>query len=456
MKIRTKLTVQFSLIVIIIVISLSLIIYLFSANYRTNQFYERLEGKAITTVRLLIEVAEVDSILLRIIESKDKTVLYNEKIIVVNDKDDIIFDSRKEIDIAFENNIYEKIRKNNIQYGIIKNYEYVGLLFKNNEKEFVVIASAYDFYGMQKIKNLSYILISCLILMVFISMFLGWYFSGRALKPISEMIKQVKGITSNNLKARLEKSKNKDELAELAKTFNLLLDEMEIAFNMQKEFVSNVSHELRNPLTVIKSQIDVTLLKEREIKEYIETIESISEDITNLSHTTNSLLLLAQTSSNLLNHTYIDTRIDEILWNARQLLIKKSDSFRININFKKLPQDDNDFNIEANNILLRNAFVNLMENACNYSDNKTVNISIERIDDFIEIYFSDNGIGISNEDLTKIFKPFYRGHNTKGVEGHGIGLSLVKNIINIHKGAITIHSELKKGTTVKIQLPVKQ
>ncbi|OQA01048.1 MAG: Sensor kinase CusS [Bacteroidetes bacterium ADurb.Bin408] len=453
MKIRSRLTFQFSFIVSVTILFISLVVYVISANYRRNQFVERLENKAMTTVKLLVEIKQVDSLLLKVIESADRTILYKEKVVIIDPQDNIIFDSRENINFSYDKNLIDAIRQKKKIFDVQNGFEYVGLCYKEKGQEYIAIASAYDIFGINKLKNLRNILLLCFLFSVFLTIILGWFFAGKTLSPIKSMIQQVKNITSENLSARIDKSKNQDELTELAGTFNLMLDEVENSFNIQKQFVSNASHELKTPLTSIRSQIDVSLLSRRTPEEYENTLKSLSEDIKGLSETINNLLLLAQTSGTISNITLLDTRLDEIIWQAQKLVQSKKPYYKVKLNFSKIPEDTNELIIKANYVLLRNAFFNIMDNACKFSENHTVNVSINCSSKMFEIIFSDTGIGISQDDLKNLFKPFFRGSNVQNYKGHGIGMSLVKNIIAVHKGDISIDSEINKGTRIKLVFP---
>lgn len=453
MKIRSRLTLQFSFIVSITILIISVVVYIISANYRRNQFRERLENKAITTIKLLVEENQVDSLLLKVIESADRTILFKEKVVIIDPYDNVIFDSRQEISFHYNRSLIKAIRHKKKIFEEQNDFEFVGLSYMEKGQEYIAIASAYDIYGINKLKNLRNILFLCFLFSVVLSIFSGWFFAGRTLSPIKTMMQQVRNITSENLSARVSKSKNQDELAELAGTFNSMLDEIENTFNIQKQFVSNASHELKTPLTSIRSQIDVSLLNKRTAVEYESTLKSLLEDINGLSDTINNLLLLAQTSGTISNITLIDTRLDEIIWQAQNLVQGKKPNYKVRINFLKIPEETNELNIKANYLLLRNAFFNLMDNACKFSGNHTVNVSINYTKTFFEIIFTDTGIGISEEDLKNLFKPFFRGSNVLNYQGHGIGMSLVKNIIAVHRGEITISSEINKGTSIRLVFP---
>jgi len=453
LKIRTRLSLNFASIVASVFILFSLSIYLFSSEYRHSQFVSRLEEKAFTTAKLLFEVEQVDSVLLKIIEAKDQTILYQEKTIIFNNQNQIIFDTQDDILNTYDAEILDRIRHEKRVVEIQTDREWVGVLYTEDQNEFVVISSAYDFFGFNKLKNLRNILYISLGVGMIIIVFLGWFFAGRALQPISEIVNQVSNISSQNLHLRLDEGNKKDEIAQLSQNFNSMLERVEKAFIAQKDFVANASHELRNPLTVIKSQIDIALLSPRANEEYKKLLLSLSDDINNLSSITNNLLLLAQTTSDYTNFTFVHCRIDDILWQARKNVLDRNAEYLIYISFEKEPENENQLVIFCNNVLLRNAFSNLMDNGCKFSNDHSVNVSINFEDSTIILSFSDSGIGIAEEEKENILKPFYRGQNSINFSGNGIGLSLVNNIMKIHKGSFEINSEINVGTTIKIYLP---
>jgi len=453
LKIRTQLSLYFALIVASLILFFSINVYIFSSEYRHSQFMSRLEEKANTTAKLLFEVEQVDSLLLKIIESADQTILFHEKLVIFNHENQVIFDSKEDLFVDYPTDLFSEIRLK--QKVILKNdsNEMIGIVYKENDNEYIVIASAYDFFGFKKLKNLIQILLINFILSIIFITILGWFFANKALSPILKVIEKVSSITSNNLHLRLNEGNKSDEIAMLSNTFNEMLERLEAAFIAQKDFVSNASHELRTPLTAIKSEIDVSLLSDRSNEDYKKTLKSLSDDIHNISDLINGLLILAQTNTDFSRYSFVHQRIDEILWQARKLILTKQPHYNVLIDFKTEPQDENQLILHCNYILLRTAFINLIENACKFSDNSTCQVSINFETNRIFLEFIDNGIGICIEDHENIFKPFYRGQNSNHVYGHGIGLSLVDNIIKIHNGSIELISEVNKGSIFKITLP---
>ncbi len=222
----------------------------------------------------------------------------------------------------------------------------------------------------------------------------------------------------------------------LAATFNNMLERLEQAFLIQKNFVSNASHELRTPLTSIIGQIDVALLNPRTTDEYSSTLMSIREDLSTFVELSNKLLLLAQTDSKVPTFSVVNMRIDELLWQARQEVIKKNQNFTVHISFENPLVDEQMLEFKGSEQLIKAAFTNLLENGCKYSGNRTCSVQIDITEQHIVLRFLNQAEHFSEEEKEMIFNPFFRASNSIGIQGHGIGLSLVKNIISIHNGTL--------------------
>lgn len=281
----------------------------------------------------------------------------------------------------------------------------------------------------------------------------GWFFSGRALKPISDVVKKVEDISITSLNLRVLEGNGADEIGRLAKTFNKMLERLETSFGMQKTFIANASHELMTPLTSINGQLEVLMMKDRSAIEYKSALESVLDDIKSLIDLSNRLLLIARTSAEDPVNFNKKLRIDEILWQTQEEITRFNNSYHINISMDNSLTDSDQMIIVGDDSLLKVAVSNLIDNACKYSSDRTVDIKFRHIEKFIEVVFADRGIGIPDKDLQKIFEPFYRGTNTHSISGSGIGLPLVNQIIKNHNGTMKISSQLGKGTSVTILLP---
>jgi signal transduction histidine kinase len=452
MKIRTRLTLLFTTIFALITIGGSLAIYISSANYREEQFYDRIKGNAVNTARLLLQVDEIDNKLLRIIK-QNTTTLVSEQILIYNSQNQRIYNSNETIDTKIDTTFLNTVRrKNSVKYRE-KDKEFLGIIFRDNSDKYVVIGSAIDKYGFGKLQNLEVTLVLVSLSALIITLIAGWLFAGQALKPIARVISEVDDISASKLHERLSEGNGTDEIASLAITFNKMLERLESAFKMQRNFISYASHELRTPLTAITAQLDVMLQKPRDTEYYRKVSLSILEDIQQLSILANGFLNLANASLDKSEIRFEVLRVDELLWQVRDEILKVNPGYKVNIAYKEFPEQESTLETNANDQLLKVAFSNIIDNACKYSEDKQVNVDIDILPKKIKITFADNGVGIPKEDLNKIFEPFYRANNVKPIKGHGLGLSLTHRIIKLHDGSLHINSSVNTGTAITVELP---
>lgn len=449
MNIRARLTLLFTLLVALIMLLFSVFIYSQYGQFRETEFQQRLEEKAITTVRLREDVGEVPR--------KDLPVLSDEHVIIYNASNQIIYDSDSTHTPTEARTIIHQTRLHGKFFFRQGDREGVGITFQNSRQQtLLVIASAYDRYGFSKIDRLRQILFLGWLFCMLIVGVAGWFFAGDALRPVSEIITQVNAISATNIHQRLRVGRQRDELAELAHTFNQMLNRLEEAFVSQKSFVSHASHELRTPLTVMMGQIDVTLMQPRSPAEYTATLENVLEEVRKMIILANGLLELARVSADAATLNFHPVRIDELLWQARSNLLHKQAHYQIDINFDNFPEQEEELTLPGDATLLTTAFQNLMENGCKYSLNQSIAVRLSFSEKTIQLKFIDQGYGISDSDLPYIFEPFYRSESTIGVQGHGIGLTLTHRIIRLHNGQIHVKSQLNKGTTITITFHQQQ
>jgi signal transduction histidine kinase len=455
MEIRTKLTYQFLAIVAIILLLAYVSIYLSFSQSRREEFYGRLENKANLIAQLLWDDDEVSASILKSIDITNYLRMHNEEIIVYDGSDSLVYNTDLENLVGVSlTQVNQARQKNKIRYSTSE-YEIAAVFFSGSPRKLVVFVAATDIFGFSKLFNLRVILVIVFILSLVIVYFAGRVFSSRALAPVTNIITSVNNISATNLDRRIVHGNENDELAKLADTFNGMLDRLETAFKTQKDFIANASHELRTPLTVITGQIEVVLMKERTGQDYLKTLDSVLNEIKKLNNLSNRLLLLAQASADINEESFLAIRIDDILWNVRTDILKRKKKYSVNISFSENITDEAKLVVFGNEMLLRTAISNLIDNACKYSTNNTSDIFIDADESNIYLHFTDSGIGISEDDIKSIFEPFFRAHNARGVSGHGIGLSLVDKILKQHNGKIRVLSTLGKGSQFIISLPFR-
>ena len=453
MQIRTRLALQFLLLGGIIMIIASVAIYFSSASLRKGDFYKLLWNDGRSTANLLFNTTKVEADRVLGIEKKSPVSLQNEKIIIINFNNDIVYSSDEKKEIEIRNTVLEKVRLGYIITYKQPPYEVIAALFYTTYDRFVVVTAGTDIEGALRMKKLENILVIVCLISLFLFFIAGWFYSGRALKPISDVVKKVEDISITSLNLRVFEGNGTDEIGRLAKTFNNMLERLETSFGMQKNFIANASHELRTPLTSINGQLEVLMMKDRSTSEYKSALGSILEDIRSMIDLSNRLLLIARTSAEGPVNFNKKIRLDEILWQVQEEITRFNNDYRINISIDDSLTDSEQMIVVGDDSLLKVAVSNIIDNACKYSSDHSVEIKFCHIEKFIEVVFEDRGIGISEEDMKKIFEPFYRGSNTISISGTGIGLPLVNQIIKNHNGKINLSSKLGKGTIVTLLLP---
>lgn len=449
MKIKNKLSLLFTLLTAAILLLFAALIYFSASQSRENEFYKSLKKEAITKANLFLN-AKVDAQTLQTIYKNNREILNEVEVAIYDTTFNLLYHDAVEIDFVKENKaMIDKIQtKDRIEF-YQKEWQVVGIEYKYEGRNYIVIAAAYDQYGYRKIKSLGKTIIIVFIISILFIYLTGRFFSKRALAPIIEMNNKVKSISATNLHLRVVET-GKDELAELASVFNEMLEKLEQSFDSQKAFVSNISHEVRTPLSAIITELQLSENKERSIEEYKAVIQRTLGDAQKLAKLSSSLLDFAKASYDTSAITFKKIRLDELLLDAQHQLIKANSSYNISLSYKG--EIDEEIILNANEYLLKIAFINLMENACKFSKDKHCSIEIENGLSNTKIRFDDNGIGISEQDIANIFMPFYRGNNKNIADGNGIGLTLTKRIIELHKGTITVDSRFGIGTSFIIIL----
>ena len=322
-------------------------------------------------------------------------------------------------------------------------------IFQNSVKKgYLLVAMSLEDAKMV-LNNLSEILIISYPLILFLLFIIARLIAGRSIKPISSIIETSNRITKDNLKSRIPLPQNQDELYTLSQTINKLLDRVENTIEREKQFTSYASHELRTPLTIIKGTLEVLIRKPRNQEEYHEKINFCVNEVNRLNHLVDQLLLLArfenQKQGVKIENTYLNAIILDTI--SQYSSIIKSKNIQIINNF------DKDFYVKSDSYLLSIIINNLILNALKYSnENGQISISISQNNGGTECSISDFGIGISSEDLQKIFDQFYRSKSIEysEIKGTGLGLSIVKKLCEILSIETKITSQENMGTTVNL------
>mgnify|MGYP001218423446 CR=1 FL=1 len=452
MSIRNRLTFRFCLIVGALLLVFSLSLYFISAQFLENDFRSRFKDRVNLTTGLLIKNGAVDASITNAIDKHTLNTFLDERILIIDDSANIHYHSFDGNHHPFNKEFLSDINKNGEAFISNEELAWFGKsIIIGNKKLSMVAESKRDY--LQDLRELKILLIAGFSISLLVVYITGRYFAGRALHPVSVVIKEVDEISERNLNKRVHEGDGRDELSQLAQTFNRLLGRLEAAFQVQQNFVSNASHELRTPLSSITAQLEVTLMSKRSMEEYEKVMHSILEDIRDLNQLSEGLFDMTLASRDISMLKFSEVRIDELLLNTRSELLKRKTDYKINIHFGELPEDEKQLTVSGKEYLLKSSVRNIMDNACKFSADKTVNVFLQVNKTELQLRFTDNGIGMPQSYLDSIFTPLLRGENAKRIPGHGLGLALSRKIAELHRGRIQVISKVNEGTEVKLLLP---
>jgi len=428
-------------------------IYYFLYNYSFTDFFDRMKTHASLAAQFQFEPDKENTAILKLLKEEHIESLENEKVYFYFIENALMISN-----IAIEANLPEGFVKNiysngsaNLRKG--KTF-YIGIKYIKNGKSHLVILSATNYYASHHLNFMGKIIMICVCIFTLLSVFLSYYFSKHIFDPIHDITNRVKEISTSNLHLRIDEKKDDNEITQLASTFNDLLNRLETAFEVQKNFISNASHEFLTPLTSIIGEAEVLLMKDRNAQEYKDTIFRILAQTERLSQITQGLLHLADTGYRNKTIEIELIRSDELIYEAKSILDNLNPKNNILIDLNLIPADSKKLKIYGNKSLLLIALTNIITNACKYSNNQLVKISVASSNENLIIVVTDKGVGIPKEEIQYIFDPFFRASNVQNFDGYGIGLSLCRSILKIMNCQIKVVSVEKEGTNVEIKLPI--
>lgn len=279
----------------------------------------------------------------------------------------------------------------------------------------------------------------------------GYFIAKQALLPVRNISNKMRSISHKNLDDRVENPKTQDEMQELAITFNNLLDRLNSAFNREHQFIGDVAHELKTPLSILKSRIEVVLSRERSNENYKEDLAETLKDVNNLDSIIKDILDLAWSESDnafaQMDKLNLSETTKEIIDTAKSIASQKKISIQ--------SQVEPDIYILGKKDKISRAMINIIDNATKYTArNGKISLKLKTDGRIAILKLKDNGIGINEEDQKHIFDRFYRGSTKKKISGNGLGLAIVKSIIFAHQGTVRAVSKQNQGTEIIITLPL--
>lgn len=318
-------------------------------------------------------------------------------------------------------------------------------------RPFFIIQIAKPLHEIEKTLTRLGLIISVIIpLGVALACLSGWIMARRFLSPVDQMIQQARKITAAYLKSRLPRTFTRDELDRLAETLNEMIDRLEASTRAVQEFSSNVSHEFKTPLAIIRGEIDLALRRARSQEDLQRTIGVISEEVNGLIRLVEDLMFLVRNDAKQLSLQKKDVALVPILEQVLNLCRQRAQEARIDLKFDAPPAVE----VFGDEVYLKRLFTNLLDNALKFTEpggKVAVRVGILGSEK-ATVVVEDSGVGIDPDTLENLGTRFYRADQARSKEGAGLGLSIVKAICDAHQGSLRFESLPGQGTRVFVEL----
>jgi signal transduction histidine kinase len=432
-RLRIRFAIGFCLLFAAFLATSLTIIYASYADFRKDEFFKRLEDRAMTTFRFLVEVEQIDNAILRLIDKNTMNSLYDESIRIYKDKE-LIYESINRSKIHFGEDLFDDVKQKRTVYTTQGDYEVVAVHIVQAGASYTVFASAYDKFGRRKLSFLKRLIAFVFISGVAAASFASFFFVKRVIRPLDELNNEIQNIDSENLHVRLKQEGQGDEVDKLARSFNKMLERLEDSFRFQKNFVHYASHELRTPLTVAVAATENALSKSLTVYEHKELLLQVFRQLQELTAITNALLLLSDKKIDVLE--YPGLRLDELVFRSIEIIRNLHNDAQIELDLVGNISSDDSMTVRGNEPLLIMAFNNLLKNAIQYSDNKSVRVTVRVDGESKEVEFKNRGHFLPEHEQSQMFTPFFRGRNASYTTGLGLGLPLVRLIAEVNKATV--------------------
>lgn len=295
------------------------------------------------------------------------------------------------------------------------------------------------------------IVIAAFLLVVVLMAISGMYFVSSIVNPVSDICKTTAEIAKGDFSSRIDYDYYHDEIGELCMSINNMAQQLSEIDKMKNDFISTVSHEIRTPMTAIKGWGETLKNLGNDPVIMNKGLDIIVDETERLSAMVEELLDFSRMQNGKIKIVNEEIDLLYILENVYDIYKQKAVNENINMTFD--PDGNTDIRIIGDRDRIRQVMINILDNAIKYTpENGNISITVARIQKYVKIIVCDSGIGIAQKDLPHIKEKFYKADNN--VRGTGIGLAVADEIIKMHSGEINISSEVSKGTTVEIILPV--
>lgn len=431
-KIALNLSIAFSLLFGIVMA----VIYMSFNDFRRDEFKERFRQRLEFTSHFIAKSKDFEEEAPVFFNENSDNILLNETILIFNSQKELIYSTIKDRNVTWDNALLKELDDKKVIYSEKTVPEIYAALRTINGENYYILTSAYDTNGNSKLSYLKYLLITAYVMSALLIGFFSYYFMGQFLKPLEDLNQEISEVTAHKLTTQIPVRDSNDEINVLAKSFNTMIGRLDDVFQSQKDFTASASHEIRTPITRMAFQLENLIKFGEHTPEARSSLQQIQRDVYQLSDLTNSLLLLTKFDKENIQSIYEEVRIDEVIFESYEAVEKSYPKLKMDFQISEDTSEDALLTIKGVQSLLDIVFINLFKNAAIYSDNMEVDVLITENDQDFVVDVISHGNTIPEEEQLKLFEAFKRGKNSQNISGSGLGLRIVKRILEYHGAEI--------------------
>lgn len=457
MSIRRKILLYFSATIISLLGITLFFIYTLFYEYREEEFQQKQKQKITSTIKFLTEIKQADESIIQAMDRISINEFYDEKLLIFDHAKERIYSSIDDLQILDReaNAILSVLTIANPWLETKDDlYDVVGVYVKYNNNTYYGINKAFDESGYSKLDFLRNVLTVTFLGISLVVILIAYYLSKIIAEPIVDITKKITDYNFDTLYIPIEVKRSENEIVVLAEQFNKLMKRMKEAVSFQKHAINHISHELKTPIAVLVSNFE-RMENETDLVVLKAQISRQKEDTKNLSEIINLLLELSKTDA---GHSIPKTkiRVDELIFDTIEELAQLYPNFEFSLDYIGATDNEDLLTIQGSARLLKAAFTNLMLNSIHYSSNNEGDIHIITNENQLQIAFINQGTVITSDEQKYLFQHFFRGHNSKGKSGFGLGLVFIHKIISQHNGSISYATDGRQLNNFTVIFPLQK
>lgn len=453
MTIRKKVLLFFSTTVICLLGATLFFIYTLFYEYREEEFQQMQKQKITSTLKFLTQIKKADETVIQAMDRISIHEFYDEKLLIYNNEKELIYSSIDDLLVPNAEEILSFLNSTNTWLETKDElYDVIGVYVKHKNKTYFGISKAFDSSGYSKLNFLKYVLWLTFLGISLVVIFISNFLSRKITQPIVDISQKIGSYDFNKSYFPINVPGSETEVMVLTKKFNELMKRVKEATAFQKHAIHHISHELKTPIAILVSNFE-RMEEETDIEKLQKQIGNQKVDTKNLSEIIDLLLEISKTEiSEKLPR--LDIRIDELIFDVIDEISLLYPDFEFSLDYAGMSDDEGKLTVSGSVSLLKAVLMNLMINSVRYSNDKEAKISITSRQEDLQIEFVNQGPVISKNEERFLFQHFFRGENSKGKSGFGLGLVFIYKIIVQHGGSVSYKAIGTNKNVFTISLPL--